>query len=42
VIAVAVQDMLCRRRDSAAQSRYWSGRRCYMPLRTMEEAMERE
>jgi hypothetical protein len=35
VVATLIRDMLCRRRDSAANRAYWSGRRCYAPPITM-------
>lgn len=35
VIATLIRDMLCRRRDPAADRRYWSNRRCYAPPVTM-------
>ena len=35
VIATLVRDMLCRRRDPAANRTYWSSRRCYAPPWTM-------
>jgi hypothetical protein len=37
VIATAIQDMLCRHREPAAERDYWSGRRCFERVLTMAE-----
>jgi hypothetical protein len=37
IIAAAIQDMLCRQHNEAAERVYWSGRRCFEPQLTMAQ-----
>lgn len=41
IIAAAIQDVLCRQREPIAARTYWNGRRCYQPLLTMAQWLER-